>query len=366
LEEEQSTTNLTKLFFFSLSIIVKCVTNKKFSFFSQILNKLKVLNLSHSKYLTKSPDFSQMPQLEILILEGCISFVEIHESIGCLKNLVLLNLNGCKSLMNLPSSISNLRSLKTLDLSDCLQVDKLPDQVGSMIALTELLADGIAIKQLPSSFGLLKNLEIASLSGRKEHSSKSWLSLLTLLMSPKSLNSVCFLPPSISGLRSLTTLYLSGRNLSEDVFPVDFGSLPSLQFLDLSRNNFRSLPDCIGRLPKLYNLHLRECTALQSISGLFASIGLLDTSDCTSMERLSISSTHKKGLVFFLRNCHKLTEIEGLENWEFASIHNQAYDFRSHLQVLLSLSLSFSLSLTLSLSLSHLSCEHISFLNSVR
>jgi Leucine-rich repeat (LRR) protein len=145
LEEEQSTTNLTKLFFFSLSIIVKCVTNKKFSFFSQILNKLKVLNLSHSKYLTKSPDFSQMPQLEILILEGCISFVEIHESIGCLKNLVLLNLNGCKSLMNLPSSISNLRSLKTLDLSDCLQVDKLPDQVGSMIALTELLADGIAI-----------------------------------------------------------------------------------------------------------------------------------------------------------------------------------------------------------------------------
>jgi Leucine-rich repeat (LRR) protein len=70
--------------------------------------------------------------------------------------------------MNLPSSISNLESLKTLNLSDCLKVDKLPDQVGSMMALTELLADGIAIKQLPSSFGLLKNLEVASLSGCKE------------------------------------------------------------------------------------------------------------------------------------------------------------------------------------------------------
>jgi hypothetical protein len=115
-----------------------------------------------------------VPELEILILEGCTGLVEIHESIGGLGNLVLLNLKGCKSLMNLPSNISNLKSLKTLDLSGCLKVDKLPDQIGNMMALTELLANGIAIKQLPSSFGLLKNLEIASLSGCKERPSKSW------------------------------------------------------------------------------------------------------------------------------------------------------------------------------------------------
>ncbi|XP_062160862.1 disease resistance protein RUN1-like isoform X3 [Alnus glutinosa] len=299
---------------------------------NKILNKLKVLNLSHSKYLTKSPNFFEMPQLETLILEGCTSLVEIHVSIGCLKNLVLLNLNGCKSLMNLPSSISNLRSLKTLDLSGCLQVDKLPDQVGSMIALTELLADGIAIKQLPSSFGLLKNLEIASLSRPKEQSSKSWLSLLLSLMSPKSLNPLCFLPPSISGLRSLTKLNLSGRNLSEDMFPVDFESLSSLKFLDLSRNNFRNLPDGIGRLSKLFNFQLQECTTLQSISGLFSSVAMLDASNCTSMERLSVSSNRKSGLYLYLRNCHKLTEIQGSENREISAIHNQAYNFMSHLQ----------------------------------
>jgi Leucine-rich repeat (LRR) protein len=341
-----------KTFFLSLflSINVKCVTNKNFSFFylfcsfffSQILNRLKVLNLRHSKYLSKSPNFSQVPQLETLILEGCTSLVEIHKSIGCLKNLVLLNLNGCKSLRNLPSSISNLRSLKTLDLSDCLQVDKLPDQVGSMMALTKLFANGIAIKQLPCSFGLLKNLEITSLSGRKEYSSKSWLALLSSLMSRKSLNPVCFLPPSVSGLRSLTTLNLSGRNLAEDVFPVDFESLSSLQFLDLSRNNFRNLLDCIGRLPKLYSLYLSECTFLKSISGLFTSLGTLDATDCTSMERLSISSNPKRGLLFDLRFCHKLTEIQDLEDWEISSIHNQPYDSRSHLQVPLSLSLSLS------------------------
>jgi Leucine-rich repeat (LRR) protein len=280
-----------------------------------------------------------VPQLETLILEGCTSLVEIHESIGCLKNLVLLNLNGCKSLKNLPSNISNLRYLKTLDLSNCSQVEELPDQIGNMIALTELLANGTAIKQLPSSFGLLENLEIASLSGCKEQSSKSWLSPLLSLMSPKSLNPVCFLPPSVCGLRSLTKLSLSKRNLSEDGFPIDFESLCSLKFLDLSRNNFRNLPDCIGRLPKLYELHLCECTSLQSISGLFSSVDLLDARECTSMERLSISSNHKGRLFLYLYNCDKLTEIQGLENWEISSIHNQAYDFRSHLQVL-SLSLS--------------------------
>ncbi|XP_062171135.1 disease resistance protein RUN1-like [Alnus glutinosa] len=186
---------------------------------NKILIKLKVLNLSYSKYFTKSLDFSQVPQLETLILEGCTSLVEIHKSIECLKNLVLLNLNGCKSLRNLPSSISNLGSLKTLDLSDCLQIDKLPDQIGNMIALTKLLADGTAIRQLPFSFGGLKNLEIASFSEHKESSSKSWLSTLLSLMSPKSLNPACFLPPFISGLRSLTKLNLSGRNLSEDGLP---------------------------------------------------------------------------------------------------------------------------------------------------
>jgi hypothetical protein len=119
-------TNLTKFIFFFF-VNVKFITINNFSFpylfylffffffFSQILNKLKVLNLSNSKHLTKSPNFSQVPKLEILILEGCTRLVEIHESNGGLGKLVLLNLKGCKSLMNLPSNISNLESLKTLD-----------------------------------------------------------------------------------------------------------------------------------------------------------------------------------------------------------------------------------------------------------
>ena len=117
-----------------------------------------------------------------------------------------------------------------------------------------------------------------------------------------------------------------------------------------------NLPDSIGHLPKLYNLLLRKCTALQSISRLPASIQLLDTCDCTSMKRLSISSNHERQLFLDLRNCPKLTEIQGLADLESASIHskwcnNLAYDFRSPIQVPLSLSLSLILL-----------CEHIFFL----
>ncbi|XP_059441190.1 disease resistance protein RPV1-like [Corylus avellana] len=312
---------------------VKQVWEKK-----KILNKLKVLNLSNSKYLTKSPDFSQVPQLEILIFEGCISLVQVHESIGNLKRLVLLNLEGCKNLRNLPKSISNLKSLETLNLSGCLKLDKLPEELGNMMALTQLLADGTAIKQLPSSFVFLKNLKTLLLSGCKEQSSKSWFSLLSSWMSPQSLNPISLLPASISGLRSLTTLDLPDRNLSEDGIPADLGSLSSLRNLDLSRNNFHNLPDCISNLPKLYFLWLGECTTLQSISGLPPSVGVLDASGCTSVERLSILPNHKSSQFFNLRNCHKLIEIQGLENLEFTSIiHTEgcnklAYDFRSHLQ----------------------------------
>uniref|UniRef100_A0A2N9FSR3 TIR domain-containing protein n=1 Tax=Fagus sylvatica TaxID=28930 RepID=A0A2N9FSR3_FAGSY len=134
----------------------------------KVFNKLQVLNLSNSKYLIKSPNFLQVPHLEILILRGCSSLVEVHESIGYMERLVSLNLVGCENLRNLPRSISNLKSLETLNLSGCLKLDALPEEMGNMTALSELLADKTSIKQLPFSFGLLKNLKTVSLSGFNE------------------------------------------------------------------------------------------------------------------------------------------------------------------------------------------------------
>ncbi|MCH89101.1 TMV resistance protein N, partial [Trifolium medium] len=43
---------------------------------TKLLEKLKVLNLSHSKYLKSTPDFSKLPNLEKLILKDCPSLSE--------------------------------------------------------------------------------------------------------------------------------------------------------------------------------------------------------------------------------------------------------------------------------------------------
>lgn len=58
-----------------------------FFVFLQVLESLKILDLSCSYGLTSSPDFSQLPNLERLILKYCKSLVSVHESIGELGRL---------------------------------------------------------------------------------------------------------------------------------------------------------------------------------------------------------------------------------------------------------------------------------------
>ena len=311
--------------------------------FLQVFNQLQVLNLSNSKSLTKSPNFSQVPHLEILILKGCSSLVEVHESIGYMERLVSLNLEACENLRNLPRSISNLKSLETLNLSGCLKLDALPEEIGNMTALSELLADRTSIKHLPFSFGLLKNLKTVSLSGCKGKSSKSWLSRFSSWISPKSSNAITLLPTSFSGLCYLKSLNLSNNNLCEGGICIDFGSLPSLQRLDLSGNNFHSLPHGIGCLPKLRILNLNLCTSLQSILELPTSLETLYADDCTSLERLSIQSNMKSSSMFYLGYCHRLIEIQGSESLQSSptfymeGCNNLANDSRKNLLQVLSL-----------------------------
>ncbi|XP_042955344.1 disease resistance protein RPV1-like [Carya illinoinensis] len=206
-----------------------------------------------------------------------------------------------------------------------------------MISLTELRAEETGIKQLPSSFGLLKNLKIVLLSGSTGHSSKSRLSHFLPWMSPKRSNPISLLPPSVSGLRSLTALVLHDCNLSEDGIPNDLGDLVSLEALYLSKNNFRNLPQSIGRLPKLDRLSLSGCTTLQSISELPASLRDLNANGCTSMESLTNLSNLKELRNLRLAKCHKLVEINGLESSKFTlyiqmqGCNNLSHDYRMSL-----------------------------------
>ncbi|KAG7957788.1 hypothetical protein I3843_11G192800 [Carya illinoinensis] len=279
---------------------------------NRILNNLKVLNLSYSRTLIKSPDFLQFPHLEVLLLEECIKLVELHESIKHLKGLVRLSLRDCKKVRNLPESISNLKSLEILNLSGCLQLDKLPEKLGNLATLKKLLADRTAIKQLPSSFSLLKNLKAISLFGHEGTSLESWLSCFsTWISSPKCLNPMNLVRASVVGFYSLGKLVLNNCNLSEAENAIDLGGLSSLQELDLSKNNFCRLPQGIGRLSKLGMLRLKNCAYLQSISELPTNLQILFANDCSSMERLSLSQSPQL-IGLSLNHCSNLLEIQGL------------------------------------------------------
>ncbi|KAK4269975.1 hypothetical protein QN277_023066 [Acacia crassicarpa] len=132
---------------------------------SQLLEELKCINLSHSHYLTETPNFSNIPHLEKLILKDCPRLSIIHPSIGDLKCILLLNLKDCKSLKHLPRSVYKLKSLKTFVIGGCSKIDKLEEDIGQMESLTTLDATQTAIAQVPSSLVRLKSIKHLSICG---------------------------------------------------------------------------------------------------------------------------------------------------------------------------------------------------------
>ncbi|XP_073262955.1 LOW QUALITY PROTEIN: TMV resistance protein N-like [Populus alba] len=272
----------------------------------KILNKLKILNLSHSQNLIKTPNLYSS-SLEKLILKGCSSLVEVHQSIGNLTSLIFLNLKGCCSLKILPESVGNVKSLEILNISGCSQFEKLPECMGDMESLTELLADGIENEQILSSIGKLKYVRRLSLCGYSSAPPSS-------LISAGVLNWKRWLPASFIEWISVKRLELSNCGLSDHAINcVDFRGLSALKELNLDGNKFSSLPSGIGFLPKLEYLTLNACKYLVSISDLPSSLYCLDACNCKSLKRVRIPIESMKELDIRLHESHSLEEIQGIE-----------------------------------------------------
>ncbi|KAK9928414.1 hypothetical protein M0R45_025551 [Rubus argutus] len=132
------------------------------------LKKLKVILLNYCKYLVKTPDLTEVTNLETLVLDGCSSLIEVHPSISSLQNLLILSLKGdCRELNTLPSSI-HMKSLRTLDLSGCSNLEKFPEISEVMKELSELCLNESGIKELPSSINNLTGLRTLNLRDCRE------------------------------------------------------------------------------------------------------------------------------------------------------------------------------------------------------
>ena len=295
------------------------------------MDSLETLILSGCSKIKMIPEFGENMRHVLKLYLDEIAITKLPTSIGHLTGLAVLNIRDCKSLTCLPSTIFNLKLLKEMNISRCSKLEGLPEILGNVESVEELDVSGVAIKEVPFSNGLLKNLMLSS----HECKSRSWYDLLPFYSRPKIPNPVGF--SSLSGLCSLTKLNLSDCNFK--AIPDDIGCLFSLEKIDLQGNSFVCLPDSIDRLCKLKSMNLDNCSSLRTMPNLPLSVVYIWGHGCTSLETVPdlLKPDSLCEVELFLSNCSKLADNQGLIDMFFAVIRKQ-------LQVSLSLSLSLSLS----------------------
>ncbi|KAA8537050.1 hypothetical protein F0562_029528 [Nyssa sinensis] len=205
------------------------------------LDKLKLIDLSHSRQLTKTPDFTGVRNLEKLVLEGCTSLLEVHPSIGDIRGLMCLNLKDCKNLKILPSS-NSLENLRILVLSGCSQLKNISKIFENMKLLSELYLDGTNVKEVPSSVEHLSSLVLISLRDCKKLTS---------------------LPSIICRLKCLKKINLSGCS-KLDKLPDNLGEMECLEKLSVNGTAIKQPPPSIVLLKNLKKLSFRGCKGVTS------------------------------------------------------------------------------------------------------
>jgi Leucine-rich repeat (LRR) protein len=172
--------------------------------------------------------------------------------------------------------------------------------LGEVESLEEFDASGTSIRQPPATFFLLKNLRVLSFNGCKR---------IAVNLTDQVL-------PSLSGLCSLEVLGLRACNLREGALPEDIGCLSSLRSLDLSQNNFVSLPKSINQLFELEMLVLEDCTMLESLPEVPSKVQTVYLNGCISLKTIPdpIKLRSSKRSEFICLNCWELYNHNGQDS----------------------------------------------------
>ncbi|MED6167347.1 hypothetical protein PIB30_001769 [Stylosanthes scabra] len=253
----------------------------------QMMKQLKILNLSHSQHLTQTPNFSNLPNLEKLILKYCPKLTSISHTIEHLKQILLINLKGCSGLRVLPRSIYKLKSLKTLNLSGCSLIGKLEEDIEQMESLTTLMADKTAITQVPHALLRLKSIVYVSLCDFEGLSRNVFPSIIWSWTSPT-------------------------NNFSPQV--QSFLDLSNLVSLIVPSGNSQGLSSITRGLPQVQNVWL-ECSSQLQITDVASDT--FDVTNCDDMIVTSSASNVSKGSTSSFAGCcseHDIVESENSLN----------------------------------------------------
>ncbi|CAN6553592.1 unnamed protein product [Malus baccata var. baccata] len=297
------------------------------------LPNLKYIDLSNSKKLMSTPDFSSLPNLETLKLKYCENLVEIHPSIAALKRLKSLCLDCCKSIKSLPSEFE-MDSLEVLSLDDCYNLKKIPEFGEQMKNLKSISFSGSAIEEMSSSIG--------HLVGRKMFYLNNCKNLKKIPEFGEQMNNLWRLnfnwvgikeiPSSIGHLVGLKELHLRYcKNLKK--IP-EFGEqMKNLWKLNLSGSAIEEIPSSIGHLVGLKKLHLCNCKNLKKIPEFRDQMKNLESIDLSgsAIEEIPSSIGYLVGLKnFYLDNCKNLKKIpefgKQMKNLEFTNLSGSAIE----------------------------------------
>ncbi|PRQ24817.1 putative TIR domain, P-loop containing nucleoside triphosphate hydrolase [Rosa chinensis] len=291
-------------------------------------DSLKFFSVKHCSKLKKIPEFGeQMKNLLQLWLSGT-AIVKVPSSIDRQVGLKYLQLHDCESLLCLPNAICNLKFLLQLDISRCSKFEKLPENLGKMESLEYFRMNETSITDLPPSLSLLKDLQVLECRGSPIKKQDGGFWGLFVRKSPEPLGLVLH---SLNGLRSLKQLDLSDCNICQGGIPDDIGCLSFVQQLDLSGNNFVTLPSSIKRLSNLHVFRLQRCQRLQQVPDLPSTSSLhISADDCISLvmlpqpSELRRSSIKSRGFSFTSANCFGLVDNEGCNNGIFSMLRRLA------------------------------------------
>ncbi|KAK7314751.1 hypothetical protein VNO77_33279 [Canavalia gladiata] len=251
---------------------------------------MSVLNFDYCQGLTQIPDVSGLPNLENFSFRNCVNLITIHDSIGFLDKLKFLNAVGCRKLRSFQPL--KLTSLETLELSFCSSLESFPEILGKMENLTHLLLEASAIEELPFSFQNLTGLQTLQLRFCGMFSLPN-----CIVMMPKLAEIIAWQwegwlwPKQVEGEEKVSSivssnvdcLRLTGCNLSDEFLLISLPLFVNVKDLDLSRNNFTVLPECISECHFLCMLFLDHCEYLQEIRGIPPKIEHFSARNCKSL-----------------------------------------------------------------------------------
>ncbi|CAL5418027.1 unnamed protein product [Camellia sinensis] len=266
--------------------------------FPRTLFRSSVVLLDGTLIIDLPDQVDGLKSLEKLEMRNCRSLRSLPESIGCvltLSTLIIVN----AAITELPESIGMLENLIMLRLNKCTKLCRLPASIGNLKSLHHLLMEETAVTELPENFGMLSRLMILKMAKKPDHE-----------VSQNAENTE--LPSSFSNLSLLEEFDAHAWKIAGKI-PDDFEKLSSLVLLNLSHNDFSSLPCSLSGLSILEKLVLSHCKYLKVLPPLPSSLIELNAANCTALESISDISNLENLRNLNLANCEKLTGIPGLE-----------------------------------------------------